>query len=105
MKYDEPSLFSLADLDASHNTLQHIPYKLFHLPQLVNLSLSYNLLERLPGDLDYNTNGNINLYLSYNVLERLPGDLDYNTNGNINLFVYMHVICPQMIQNVILFFR
>ena len=81
MKNDEPSLFSLADLDASHNTLQHIPYKLFHLPQLVNLSLSYNLLERL------------------------PGDLDYNTNGNINLFVYMHVICPQMIQNVILFFR
>ena len=44
------SLFRLMDLDASHNQLSYIPSGLFKMPELANLSLSYNLLGHLPGD-------------------------------------------------------
>ena len=42
--------YRLSKLDASHNALQHIPSGVFRLPELTNLSLSYNQLQTLPGD-------------------------------------------------------
>ena len=43
---------SLTDFDASHNQITYVPSGLFQMPELVNLHLSYNLLNSLPGDLD-----------------------------------------------------
>ena len=40
----------LMDFDGSHNQLSYVPSGLFKMPELANLSLSYNLLGHLPGD-------------------------------------------------------
>ena len=44
------SIYSLMEVDVSHNKLTFVPSGLFKMPEIVVLNLSFNLLRTLPGD-------------------------------------------------------